>query len=160
MDREERKAFVRTHHTAVYGFGRKEHGPAMSVVYYVMDGDDILVWTMAERGKAKAAHRTGTATLCVLDEQWPPTYVDVYCTATVEDDHTAAIDLGMRLMEVMSGEPVGDEKRPEVARMCTEEHRVVLRLHPYMTFETPPRHVRKPDDIDGLTHWVGESLPW
>jgi len=29
----------------------------MSIVYYVMEGDEILVSTMAERGKAKAIHR-------------------------------------------------------------------------------------------------------
>jgi PPOX class probable F420-dependent enzyme len=160
MDREERKKFVRSHRTAVYGFARRDHGPAMSVVYYVLDGDDILVWTMADRGKAKAAHRTETASLCVLDENWPLTYVDVYCTATVEDDPDAAVELGMKIMEVMAGQPIGDEKRAEVERMCAAEHRVVLRLRPYMTFETPPRHVHKPDDIDGLTHWVGQTLPW
>lgn len=34
------------------------------------------------------------------------------------------------------------------------------RVTPYMTFETPPRHVYKPDDVVGLTHWMGSSLPW
>jgi hypothetical protein len=29
----------------------------MTVVYYVMDGDDMLISTMAERAKAKAVQR-------------------------------------------------------------------------------------------------------
>jgi hypothetical protein len=36
----------------------------------------------------------------------------------------------------------------------------MLRLTPYMTFESPPRHVYKPDDVKGLTHDLGTSLPW
>ena len=59
----------------------------MSVVYYVMDGDDhILVSTMRDRGKAKAIARNPKVSLCVLDEQWPLTYLLVY--ATVEVDPT------------------------------------------------------------------------
>jgi hypothetical protein len=50
MDQEERKEFVAKHRTAMFGFGRKDHGPAMSIVYYVMDGGDILVSTIPVRG--------------------------------------------------------------------------------------------------------------
>ena len=45
MNREERLAFVRAHRTAVFGVNRRHDGPAMSIVYYVMDGNDILVST-------------------------------------------------------------------------------------------------------------------
>ena len=54
MDREERREFVRTHRTCIFGYNRKNDGPAMTVVYYVMDGDDLLVTTMAARQKALA----------------------------------------------------------------------------------------------------------
>ena len=50
MDSNQRREFVKSHRTAVFGYQRKAHGPAMSIVYYVMDGDDILVSTMAARG--------------------------------------------------------------------------------------------------------------
>jgi hypothetical protein len=36
----------------------------------------------------------------------------------------------------------------------------MLRITPYSTFESPPRHVYTPDDIEGLTHGLGASLPW
>lgn len=45
MNREERRNFVRRHRTAVFGYGRKNDGPAQSIVYYVTDGDDLLVST-------------------------------------------------------------------------------------------------------------------
>ena len=59
MNAKERREFVRSHRIGVFGYNRREHGPAMSVVYYVMDGDDILISTMAERAKAKAVARNG-----------------------------------------------------------------------------------------------------
>jgi hypothetical protein len=57
----------------------------MSVVYYVMDGNDrILVSTMRERGKAKAVARNPRVSLGVLDEQWPLSYLLVYATVDVD----------------------------------------------------------------------------
>lgn len=89
MNREERRQFVHDHRTCIFGYARKEHGPAMTVVYYVVAGGDLLVSTMAQ-----------------------------------------------------------------------DEHRVVIRVRPYATFETPPRHVYKMSDIDTLTHFTSTSLPW
>ena len=54
MNREERRAFVRDHRTAVFATNRKSDGPAQSIVYYVSDGDDLLVSTMGARAKARA----------------------------------------------------------------------------------------------------------
>ena len=74
----ERREFVRTHRTCVFGYARKDHGPAMTVVYYVMDSDDLLVSTMAARGKTKAVARDSRVSLCILHEDWPVTYLQVY----------------------------------------------------------------------------------
>ncbi len=63
MTRRERRRFVRDHRTCIFGYGRKSDGPSMSVVYHAMDGDDILISTMAERGKAKAVRRSPKASL-------------------------------------------------------------------------------------------------
>ena len=47
----ERREFVRTHRTCVFGYGRRADGPAMSIVYYVpTEGDELLVSTM-EHGR-------------------------------------------------------------------------------------------------------------
>jgi PPOX class probable F420-dependent enzyme len=161
MNRDERRAFVERHRTAIFGYTRRQDGPAMTVVYYVVDGDDILVSTMAARAKAKAVARNQKVALCVLDEQWPPTYLQVYCDAKVETDFDATVDLAMRIAGVMAGGPMPEDVRPMVAAGVREEDRVVLRLSPYATFETPPRHVYSADDInENLTHTLGTSLPW
>ena len=44
--------------------------------------------------------------------------------------------------------------------MARQEKRVVLRVTPHATFETPPRHVYQPDDVDTLTHFTSSSLDW
>jgi PPOX class probable F420-dependent enzyme len=160
MEAEKRRQFVRDHRTCVFGYARREDGPAMTVVYYVMDGDDILVSTMEARSKARAVERDPHVSLCVLDEQWPPTYLQVYGTAVMERDPEQAADLLRRVVELMAGEPVPDERRAQIAEMARREHRVVIRVRPYATFATPPRHVSQMEDLDTLTHWTSSSLPW
>src|SRR5712671_478736 len=160
MDQEERREFVAKHRTAVFGFGRKSHGPAMSIVYYVMDDGDILVSTMAERGKAKAVARNPKVSLAVLDEQWPPTYLLVYGDARIETDIDAVTDLNMRIAGLMAGGAMPEDVRALVRQGAIDEGRVVIRITPYGSFETPPRHVHSVDDLVGLTHWTSSVMPW
>jgi PPOX class probable F420-dependent enzyme len=160
VNQEERRQFVRDHRTCIFGYARKDDGPAMTVVYYVMDGDDLLVSTMAERGKAKAVARDERVSLCVLDEQWPFTYLQVYGNGRLETDPEQAADILTRVVGLMAGEEVPAGRRPQIAELSRQEQRVVIRVRPYATFETPPRHVHKMSDIDTLTHFTSRSLPW
>src|SRR5712671_6559879 len=92
----ERRLFVRTHRTCVFGTGLRADGPAMSIVYYVpTDSDELLVSTMRNRAKAKAVDRHGKVSLCVLDERWPFAYLQVYCDAKVETDPDVVVDVMM-----------------------------------------------------------------
>jgi PPOX class probable F420-dependent enzyme len=160
MDSSERREFVRKHRTCIFGYNRKNDGPAMTVVYYVLDGDDLLISTMAARSKTLAVKRNPKVSLCVLDEQWPPTYLQLYGDATLEVDFEQAVDVMRRVIDLMAGEKMPTSKLPEIQRMCREENRVVIRFKPYATFATPPRHVHKAEDIDTLTHSTSTSLPW
>jgi Pyridoxamine 5'-phosphate oxidase len=157
----ERREFVRTHRTCVFGYGRQTDGPAMSIVYYIpADNDDLFVATMAGRAKAKAVARNGKISLCVLDETWPFAYLQVYCDAVIDDDDETLIDVMMAVAERMSGEPVAPELRPAVKAVAAEENRVLVRCRPYATFVTPPRHLYHNDQEEPLTHWVSASMPW
>ena len=71
-----------------------------------------------------------------------------------------AADVLTRVIALMAGEEVPPERRPQIAQMARDEDRVVIRVRPYATFETPPRHVYKMSDIDTLTHFTSSSLPW
>jgi PPOX class probable F420-dependent enzyme len=161
VNQEERRQFVRDHRTCVFGYARKAHGPAMTIVYYLMDGDDeLLVSTMVERGKARAVDRDGRVSLCVLDESWPVTYLQVYGTGVVDRDPELAADVLTRVIGLMAGAEVPASRRPQIEQMAKDEQRVVIRVRPYATFETPPRHVSKMTDIDTLTHFTSTSMPW
>lgn len=164
MDREQRIAFVRDHRTAIFGFNRKNDGPAMSVVYYVMDGNDILISTMEGRGKAKVVRRDPKVSLCVLDEKWPLTYLQVYgeatIDATVDSDLETVANLLMRIFELMAGKALPESVREQARQMSLDERRVQLRVRPYATFESPPRHVYSSKDVADLTHDLGQHLSW
>jgi PPOX class probable F420-dependent enzyme len=156
----ERREFVRTHRTCIFGYGRRHDGPAMSVVYYIpTDDDELLISTMAARGKARAAARNPKVSLCVLDERWPFAYLQVYAEATVDRDPDL-VDVMMAVAGRMSGEPLGDDARPFVEAMAAEEDRVVVRCRPYETFAQPPRHLHRNDQDEPITHWVSATVPW
>ena len=158
---EERRQFVLDHRTAIFGYNRAEHGPAMSIVYYSAEPDEIVVSTMAERAKAKAIARNPKASLCVLDEQWPPSYLLVYCDAVIETDSDFVVDVMMRIAGVMAGTPMSDAVRPMMEQGARVEKRVAIRLRPYATFYTPPRHVHSEADVNAsLTHDTSASVPW
>jgi hypothetical protein len=74
MTPEERRAFVRDHRTAIFGYNRVSDGPAMSIVYYVLDADDtILVSTMRERQKASDRRTRTSRCACSTSNGLPPT---------------------------------------------------------------------------------------
>ena len=98
--------------------------------------------------------------LCVLDEHWPVTYLQVYGNALVDRDPDLAADVLTRVIGLMAGAEVPPERHPQIAQLARDEERVVIRVRPYATFETPPRHVYQMSDIDGLSHSVSTSLPW
>ncbi|MAI49911.1 MAG: pyridoxamine 5'-phosphate oxidase [Rhodospirillaceae bacterium] len=158
MDAAERREFVRTHRTCVFDYPRKEHGPSMSCVYYVINGEDILVSSMLARSKPKAVARDGRVSLCLLDENWPPSYITVYGNAVVEKK--GGDDLLIAIYKLMAEQPMPEDERKKLRKLALEEGRCVIRIKPDSTFETPPSHVYDPGDVDTLTHWVGNSLPW
>jgi hypothetical protein len=157
----ERREFVRTHRTCVYGYRRLHDGPAMSIVYYIpTDDDELLISTTAARGKARALARDGKVSLCVLDERWPFAYLQVYADAVSERDGDLVVDVMMAVAGRMSGQPLGDEARPYVERMALTEDRVVVRCRPYSTFAQPPRHLYRNDQAEEITHWESPIVAW
>jgi Pyridoxamine 5'-phosphate oxidase len=157
MTPEQRRQFVLDHRTAIFGSNRATHGPAMSIVYYAVEGDEIVVSTMAERAKAKAVERNPKVSLCVLDELWPPSSLLVYCEALIDTDFEFVVDVMMRIGGVMAGTPVPDDVRPMVEEAARQENRVAIRLRPYATFYMPPRHLQSDAEP---TNETPASIPW
>jgi len=156
----ERRVFVRTHRTCVFAYARRSHGPGMSVVYYVpTDDDELLISTMAARAKARVVERESKVSLCVLDEHWPFSYLQVYCDAVLDRDPALTVDVMMAVGWRMSGQQIPAQARPAVEELARSEGRVVLRCTPYETFATPLRHLHSSDQ-ETLTHWVSRALAW
>ncbi len=128
MATAEQKAFLEKHRLAIVGLGRKAGPPHMSPVYYVMDGDDILISTTESRFKAKAVRRNPEISLCVMAEEMPFPYLLIYGAATIEDTDPAGVM--MRVGEKMSGSKLPDAARPAVEQRAEAEGRVVLRVKP------------------------------
>jgi len=160
MNQSQRREFVEKHRTCIFGFQRKHGPPSMSVVYYVVDGDDLLISTMAERAKAKAIRRTREAAICVLDEKWPLTYLQIYGPAAVEDYLQTTVDVMMKVAAIMSGQPLPEAARPIVEAKAREEHRVVIRLQPEWSVHTPPVHLNAGDDGSKMQHGLAERMAW
>ena len=132
MTPEERKGFLEAHRLAIVGVERKDAPPQLSPVYYVMDGDDLVISTTATRAKAKAVRRTSRVSVCVVDEKPPFPYLTVYGRARIEVD--GAVEVMMAVTEKMTGNRVGESARPVFEERARREQRVVLRVTPESFF--------------------------
>ena len=90
----------------------------------------------------------------------PVTLSPTATTPEVTPDTARLYPLMVKVVELMAGQPVPAERQEQVRAMAKEEGRVVIRVTPYATFATPPRHVNKMEDIDTLSHWTSSSQPW
>jgi hypothetical protein len=160
MNAEQRRAFVREHRTCIFAFQRKLGPPSMSVVYYTTHGDDVLIATMAGRAKAKAVKRLGEASICVLDEKWPLTYLQLYGPAHLDANFDLVVDTMVKVGEIMSGQRLPKEARPLVEEMARREERVLIRLSPQWTVYSPPVHLNAGDDGSKMQHDLAQRLPW
>jgi hypothetical protein len=104
--------------------------------------------------------RDPKVSICVLDERWPFSYLQVYCDAVIDDDRELVVDVMMAVGGRMSGEALPEEARPVVAAMAEEEDRVVLGCRPYSTFAQPPRHLHRNDQEEQITHWRSGVVAW
>lgn len=130
MTPEERKQLLEESRYCVVAYGRKSGPPAMSPVYYVMDGDDLVISTTAARAKGRVFAREREVSVCVLSEKPHPSppYITIYGKGRIETE--GAVDLMMRIGEVMTGRPVPESARSAVEERARKEERVVLRITP------------------------------
>jgi PPOX class probable F420-dependent enzyme len=125
---EERKRFLADHRLCVVAYGRKAGHPAQSVVYYAMDGDDLIISTTASRAKAKAIARDPRVSVCVIAEAMPFPYLTVYGRGRIEE--TQVVETMMKVGERMTGNPIPESARPGIEKRAQDEGRVVLRVTP------------------------------
>ncbi len=133
MTPEERRKFLENHRLAVVGVEREGKAPHLTPVYYVIDGDDLIVSITRSRVKAKLIEQAKRVTLLVLDEQFPFDYVAVVGKAQLED--SGAVETMARIGEKMYGRPIGEDMRPRLEERAEKEGRIVLRITPESYYE-------------------------
>lgn len=138
---DEQLEFLRTSRLLIMGIGRGERAPHMSPVYYVLDGADIVISTMASRYKAKAVRRGAPVSLCVIGEQPPFPYLMIEGDARIVDE--GAAEAMMKIGERMTGNPIPDAAKPVIEKRAQDEGRVVLRVTPTRYRSTMPLSQKK-----------------
>lgn len=128
MTPEERRQFLESHRLAVLGVERAGKPPHLSPVYFVLDGEDMLVSVTDTRVKTALIRRAGRLTLCVLHEEFPFPYLRVEGHGRIEA--AGAVDLMMRIGGKMQGRELPDSMRPAIEERARNEQRVVLRVTP------------------------------
>lgn len=128
MTPEERKEFLESHRLCVVGTLRRGAPPQLSPVYYVLDGDDLLISTTATRAKAKTVANDPRVSVCVLAEAYPFPYLTVSGRGRIENE--GVIETMMRVGERMTGSPIPESMRTALEERARKEQRVVLRVTP------------------------------
>ncbi|MGD0880763.1 MAG: pyridoxamine 5'-phosphate oxidase family protein [Acidimicrobiales bacterium] len=89
------RAFLEAERAGVLSTIRPDGRARQSVVYFLLEGDHILVSTEPKRGKAKDVERSGWASLCVMGREPPFPSVTVEGAAALRvnqiADHTARL---------------------------------------------------------------------
>jgi PPOX class probable F420-dependent enzyme len=116
----ELREFLDAHPVGVLATAAPDGRARQSLLYYVRDGDRILMSTLAERHKARDVRRSGWASLCVMGHE-PP-----YPSATFSGPaEIVTRDIGQasaRIVQRITGapeppEPMSDETLAEAGRV-------------------------------------------
>lgn len=142
MTPDEARDFLDSHRLAVLGVNREGRAPHLTPIYYVRDGDDLLISITSSRAKSKYITKAGRVSLCILHEEFPFQYVAFSGPASIEEDR--AVDLMARIGEKMTGAPLAAEVRPALEERATREGRVVLRVTPDEWWQAYPTGMRRP----------------
>jgi len=65
------RAFLDAQPVGVLATPSTDGKPRQSLVYFVRDGDRLLISTLADRAKTRAARRSGWASICVMGHEPP-----------------------------------------------------------------------------------------
>ncbi|HET9979594.1 MAG TPA: PPOX class F420-dependent oxidoreductase [Ktedonobacterales bacterium] len=116
------RAFLKEPRFGVFATSKRDGTPQQSVVWYDLDGDDILMNTAVGRAKNSNLRRDSRASLCVADDY---RYVTLEGTVELDDDPaTAQADI-RRLAIRYRGEEKGNQQADNV---YAKQRRVTIRF--------------------------------
>ncbi|HEX6542079.1 MAG TPA: PPOX class F420-dependent oxidoreductase [Ktedonobacterales bacterium] len=116
------RAYLKVPRFGVFATTKRDGTPQQSVVWYDLDGDDILMNTAVGRAKNSNLRRDERASLCIPDEY---RYVTLEGTVEIIDDQaTAQADI-RRLAVRYRGEEKGNKQADAI---YSKQQRVTIRL--------------------------------
>jgi PPOX class probable F420-dependent enzyme len=130
--------FVARNRFCVLGWNRSKgatEGPPLTPVFYVTDGDDVLISITEDRAKTRALRTDPAISVCVVGEEMPYPYVTLFGTARIEQE--AAYEVMAQVVEAL-GRPLDDEGRKALKERVQRERRVVLRVTPMRSVSNVP----------------------
>ena len=127
MSDEERRAFLlESTRTGKLATVRRDGRPHVVPIWFVLDGDDVILTTGADTVKGRNIRRDGHLCLCVDDERPPFAYVTIEGAATVSEEQDEllrwATSIGARYM--------GDARAGEFGRRNAVEGELLVRVRP------------------------------
>ncbi len=121
---ENARTFLNEPRFAVMATINADGTPQQSVVWYELQGDEIMLNTKAGRLKDRNLRRDPRAALCIEDENH---YVALRGPVTLNDDQTVAQSDIERLAVRYDG---AEKARAQVRSQFSREARVTIRLRP------------------------------
>ena len=132
------RQFVSQHRLCVLGWNRSPgatEAPPLTPVFYVADGDDVLISITEDRAKTRALRKDPAISVCVLGEEMPYPYVTLFGIASIEQE--AAFEVMARVVERM-GRSLDAAGREALRQRAERERRVVLRVTPRRSVSNIP----------------------
>jgi PPOX class probable F420-dependent enzyme len=138
MTRDEWRAFLSEGtRTGKLATVRRDGRPHVVPVWFVLDGDDLVLTTGASSVKAQAMRRDPRVCLCVDDERPPYAFVMVGGTAALRED----LDELLRFATAIGHRYMGAEQAEAFGRRNAVPGELLVRV--------TPTHVLAEDDITG-----------
>lgn len=97
------RAFASKVKTCAVGTTRPDGSVRQSVTYFALDGDKILISTVADRAKARDVTRTGRASVCVFGHEKPFPSVTLEGPARIVAEKAQAGELTRRISSMVFG---------------------------------------------------------
>jgi hypothetical protein len=130
MSDERRRAFLmQGTRTGKLATMRRDGRPHVVPIWFVLDGDDLLLTTGRDSVKARAMRRDPRVSLCVDDEMPPYAFCRVDGVVELSDDVDEMLEWATRI----GARYMGEERAQEIGRRNAVPEEVLVRLRPQRT---------------------------
>lgn len=127
MSREEWRSFLsQGTRTGKLATVRRDGSPHVVPIWFVLDGDDIVLTTGRDSIKGRSLRRDGRVSLCVDDDRPPFAFVTVSGRAEVSED----MDQLLHYATLLGGRYMGEDRAEAFGRRNAVPGELLVRIRP------------------------------